>query len=171
MAFKKKEADSTVEDTAVAEVGSTRVVVPVQLYDRYVKLPEYKTIGSAGMDVYAYVKEGVDIIIGPGDRALIGTGLSVAIPEGFEIQVRPRSGLAFKNGIAVLNSPGTIDSDYRDEIGIILMNHSKQGFRVQHGDRIAQLVLAPVWQIDWEIVDDVNRIGTNRGGGFGSTGL
>lgn len=129
------------------------------------KLPQYATEGSAGMDVYA----AEDVCIWKGNRALVKTGLFVEIPKGYEIQVRPRSGLALKEGITVLNTPGTIDSDYRGEIGVILFNTSKLDYMVHVGDRIAQLVLCPVERIEWEHVDTLDE--TERGdGGFGSTG-
>ena len=130
-------------------------------------LPAYQTDGAAGMDIYAAIAE--DIIIAPGDFTAIPTGLSVALPEGFEIQVRPRSGLAFKHGVTVLNSPGTIDSDYRGEIKVALINHGTEPVTITHGMRIAQIVLAKVIQGDWQEVDALDE--TSRGtGGFGSTG-
>ena len=130
-------------------------------------LPAYQTDGAAGMDIYAAIAE--DIIIAPGHFTAITTGLSVALPEGFEIQVRPRSGLAFKHGITVLNSPGTIDSDYRGEIKVALINHGTEPVTITHGMRIAQMVLAKVIQGDWQEVAALDA--TSRGtGGFGSTG-
>lgn len=134
-------------------------------------LPQYETIGAAGLDVRAFIPE--PITIAAGHRALIPTGLYVEIPVGYEIQVRPRSGLALKKGITVLNTPGTIDSDYRNGIGVILANFSNDGFVVNPGDRIAQLILNEVPQINWipvESRDDLSS--TDRGlGGFGSTGV
>ena len=128
-------------------------------------LPAYATSGAAGMDVLS--AEGVTIR--PGQRHAVATGLSVAIPEGYEIQVRPRSGLAFKHGISVPNTPGTIDSDYRGELKVILINHGSDDFPIARGDRIAQLVLAPVTQAAWDEVEELDE--TARGeGGFGSTG-
>ena len=133
------------------------------------QLPAYETIGSAGMDVRAAVTEEDPIMLQPGERAMIPTGLSVAIPQGYEIQVRPRSGLAAKHGLTCLNTPGTIDSDYRGEIKVILINLGQEAFTIQRGERIAQLVLAPVTQLAWEEVDSLDE--TERGaGGFGSTG-
>ena len=130
-------------------------------------LPEYKTSGAAGADICAYIPE--TIIIKKGERAMIPTGLFFAIPEGFEIQVRPRSGLAAKNGIIVLNTPGTIDSDYRGEVKVILANLGSEDFEVKNGDRIAQIVLAPVTIGAFEQVSELDE--TERGaGGFGSTG-
>jgi len=133
-------------------------------------LPEYETSGAAGMDVRADLVNPLTIV--PGDTQLIPTGLFVAIPEGFEIQVRPRSGLSLKTGLRVANAPGTIDSCYRGEIKVIMHNTGKISQIINHGDRIAQLVLAPVVKCEWENVIDVNYLGeTDRGtGGFGSTG-
>ncbi len=131
-------------------------------------LPEYKTDGASGCDVHAFVKEPVELL--PGDIKLIPTGLACAIPEGFEIQVRPRSGLAAKNGITCLNTPGTIDSDYRGEIKVILINLGKEAFIVKNGDRIAQFVVAPVVRGIFKTVKSLDE--TRRGsGGFGSTGV
>ena len=131
------------------------------------KLPQYESPQAAGCDVLCNAK--YDTEIPPGGTALIPTGLFVDIPTGYEIQVRPRSGLALKNSITVLNSPGTIDADYRGEIGVILINHGKTYFVVKHGDRIAQLVLNKVEQIEW--VQDSGLTSTKRGKhGFGSTG-
>ena len=129
--------------------------------------PTYETSLSAGMDLRAYV-EG-PITLSPGERKLIKTGLHIELPEGYEAQVRPRSGLAFKKGITVLNSPGTIDADYRGDIGVILINHSNEEFVVKSGDRIAQLVISKFEKVDWETSDEINS--TLRGdSGFGSTG-
>ena len=128
-------------------------------------LPAYATSGAAGMDVLA----AEDLTLESGQRHAVATGLALAIPQGFEIQVRPRSGLALKHGISVPNSPGTIDSDYRGELKVILINHGTEDFAISRGDRIAQLVLAPVTQAEWEVVEQLDE--TNRGeGGFGSTG-
>ncbi|MCF6328424.1 MAG: dUTP diphosphatase [Henriciella sp.] len=132
-------------------------------------LPAYESLGAAGMDVRAAVPEGAPIVLAPGQRAMVPTGLSVAIPEGYEIQMRPRSGLAAKHGLTCLNTPGTIDSDYRGELKVILINHGSEAFTVKRGERIGQMVLAPVTRIVWNEVDDLG--GTARGtGGFGSTG-
>lgn len=129
------------------------------------ELPEYATDGAAGLDVVA----AEDVAFLPGARHAVATGLAVAIPPGFEIQVRPRSGLALKHGITVLNAPGTIDSDYRGEVKVILVNLGAEPFEIRRGDRIAQLVLAPVTQLSWLKVDELDD--TARGsGGFGSTG-
>jgi dUTP pyrophosphatase len=133
------------------------------------QLPAYETSGSAGMDVRAAVPEDGPLVLKPGERAMVPTGLSVAIPEGFEIQVRPRSGLAAKHGLTCLNTPGTIDSDYRGEIKVILINLGQEAFTIQRGERIAQLVLAPVTRLAWREVEALDE--TARGaGGFGSTG-
>ena len=130
-------------------------------------LPQYETIASAGMDVRAHIDEAINLA--PLERVLVKTGLFVEIPLGYEIQVRPRSGLAFKKGITVLNSPGTIDADYRGEIGVLLVNLSSEPFVIEDGERIAQLVLAPHEQAQWQQVDILEE--SNRGqGGFGSTG-
>lgn len=128
-------------------------------------LPAYASAGAAGMDVLAAEQ----VTLEPGRRHAVATGLSVAIPAGYEIQVRPRSGLAFKHGISVPNTPGTIDSDYRGELKVILINHGTEAFAVARGDRIAQLVLAPVTRAVWSEVEELDE--TARGtGGFGSTG-
>ncbi len=150
--------------------------VKVTKTDNSVTLPEYKTEGASGMDVQAFIplpeEKNIDyvraIIIPSGECRLIPTGLKVEIPEGYEIQVRPRSGLALKNQITVLNTPGTIDSDYRGEIGVILMNHGKNDFAVIHGERVAQLVFCPVAKMQFV---ESKLAETERGeGGFGSTG-
>ncbi|MEM9311893.1 MAG: dUTP diphosphatase [Pseudomonadota bacterium] len=128
-------------------------------------LPAYATAGAAGMDVMS----AEDITIAPGARHAVATGFAMAIPYGYEIQVRPRSGLAYKHGITVPNTPGTIDSDYRGELKVLLINHGAQPFTVERGDRVAQLVLAPVVQAAWSEVAELDV--TERGaGGFGSTG-
>ena len=133
------------------------------------QLPAYETDRSAGMDVRAAVPEGEPMVLAPGARAMVPTGLSVAIPQGYEIQVRPRSGLAAKHGLTCLNTPGTIDSDYRGEVKVILVNLGQDAFTIQRGERIAQLVLAPVTRLAWQAVDSLDE--TERGaGGFGSTG-
>lgn len=133
-------------------------------------LPQYETFGSAGMDVRAMLD--APVAIHPGNRMLIPTGLYVEIPVGYEIQVRPRSGLALKKGITVLNTPGTVDSDYRNGIGVILINLGQDDFIVESGDRIAQIVLNQVPQIEWVPVNSTEELSsTDRGlGGFGSTG-
>ena len=131
--------------------------------------PKYETEGAAGMDVRAAYDEGDAFELKPGERTMVPTGISVAIPEGYEIQMRPRSGLAAKHGLTCLNSPGTIDSDYRGELKVILINHGSETFTIARGERIGQMVLAPVTRLVWEEVDSLPE--TMRGeGGFGSTG-
>jgi dUTP pyrophosphatase len=131
-------------------------------------LPAYETTASAGMDVRANIDEPITLL--PFGRALVKTGLFLEIPAGFECQVRPRSGLALKKGLTVLNSPGTIDADYRGEVGVILINLSDQPIKIEDGERIAQLVFAPVVQAAWEVTDALTD--SDRGaGGFGSTGV
>lgn len=132
-------------------------------------LPAYETAGSAGMDLRAALPEGEPMSLAPGARAMVPTGLSFAIPLGYEVQIRPRSGLAAKHGLTCLNTPGTIDSDYRGEVKVILINLGEDAFVIERGERIAQMVLAPVTRAVWEqmaILDETAR-GT---GGFGSTG-
>lgn len=139
--------------------------------DRKLPLPSYETSGSAGADVRANfpVQSRDGVTLAPLERALIPTGLSMEIPEGFEVQVRPRSGLALKHGITLLNTPGTIDSDYRGPLGIIMVNLGTEPFHIDHGDRVAQLVVAPVVQAGFATVETLSE--TQRGeGGFGSTG-
>ena len=143
------------------------VKILVKKFDKNIKLPTYKTSGSSGMDLVAYIKN--KITINPGKTAMIPTGIAVAIPKNYEIQIRPRSGLAAKKGISVLNTPGTVDSDYRGEIKIILINLSKKSFVVKSGDRIAQMILCPIVRGKLKEVNNLPK--TLRGkGGFGSTG-
>lgn len=133
------------------------------------KLPKQAHIGDAGMDLHAYLETKTLTGLSPGQRMLIKCGFSMALEHGWEAQVRPRSGLSLKNGISVVNSPGTIDSDYRGEVGVILINHGDESFIINHGDRIAQMVITQVPQVEIEEVEELND--TNRGiGGFGSTG-
>lgn len=142
------------------------ITVPVQNNTDF-KLPQYATAASAGADLKAAIKEA--ITLAPLERSIIPTGLKIALPEGYEAQVRPRSGLAAKHGITVLNSPGTIDADYRGEIGVILVNLSQTSFTIQPEERIAQLVVAKYERIQWEETEELSQ--TDRGaGGFGSTG-
>ena len=141
--------------------------VLVRKLDPLVKLPEYKTNGASGMDLIAFIKE--PIIVKPKNSSIISTGISVAFSDDYEIQIRPRSGLAAKNNVSVLNTPGTIDSDYRGEIKVIIYNHGDTDFIINNGDRIAQMVLSPVVKVDLEETSDLPK--TIRGkGGFGSTG-
>lgn len=131
------------------------------------KLPSYATAQSAGMDLSAALEEAIEL--GPGDRALVPTGLAIALPEGYEAQIRPRSGLAIKHGVTVLNTPGTIDADYRGEIKVILINHGQEPFTIERGMRIAQMVVERFETISWDVVDSLDE--SERGeGGFGSTG-
>ena len=143
------------------------VKVLVKKLDPKVQLPKYKTEGSSGMDLMAFIKEPIEIA--PYNSELIPTGITVAIPNDLEIQIRPRSGLAAKSNISVLNTPGTIDSDYRGEIKVILFNHGKQNFKINNNDRIAQMILTPVIKMDLEETNELPE--SMRGeGGFGSTG-
>ena len=148
----------------------TDVNIPIQRLTNGagLPLPEYATASSAGADLLAAV-DGV-VVLETGDHAVIPTGVAIALPSGFEAQVRPRSGLAAKHGVTTLNAPGTIDADYRGEIGVILINHGRRPFTVERGMRIAQLVVAPVSQAVWRETDALDE--TARGdGGFGSTGV
>ena len=143
------------------------VKILVKKFDKNIKLPIYKTYGSSGMDLVAHIKN--KITIKPGKTAIIPTGIAVAIPKNYEIQIRPRSGLAVSKGISVLNTPGTIDSDYRGEIKIILINLGKKSFDIKSGDRIAQIIVCPVSKAKFKEVKQLPK--TTRGkGGFGSTG-
>lgn len=145
------------------------VSVPIQRLDhaRDLPLPQYQTSQSAGMDLCAAVD--AEVTLAPGAFAIVPTGYAIALPAGFEAQVRPRSGLAAKNGVTVLNAPGTIDADYRGEVGVILINHGKDPFVITRGMRIAQMVVAPVRTVMWEEKETLAE--TDRGaGGFGSTG-
>jgi len=134
-------------------------------------VPRYKTSGAAGLDLAACLD--TPLTIEPGGTARVPTGLQIALPAGHEGQVRPRSGLAARHGVTVLNAPGTIDEDYRGEVQVILINHGTEPFTIEHGDRVAQLIVAPVTHVDIEPVDDETALGgTERGGGgFGSTGV
>ena len=143
------------------------VKVLIKKLNPSVKLPSYKTSGASGMDLMAYIEEPIDLK--PGGAYLVPTGLSVAFPKEYEIQIRPRSGLAAKSSISVLNTPGTIDSDYRGELKIILFNHGKDEFTVNDEDRVAQMVLMPILKVEIEETNELPE--TIRGsGGFGSTG-
>ncbi len=131
-------------------------------------LPAYATSSSAGMDLTAAIEEAFEI--GPGERVLIPTGISISLPEGYEAQVRPRSGMAIKYGITILNSPGTIDADYRGEIKVILINHGQDAFTIERGMRIAQIVIARHEKVNWRVVEALDDTERNSGG-FGSTGF
>ncbi len=153
-----------------ARLPAPRVLVKRLAHGEGLDLPGYETAGAAGCDLRAAVALDAPIVLAPGERALVPTGLSIALPEGWEAQVRPRSGLAAKFGISCVNAPGTIDADYRGEIKVILINHGTDEFVIRRGDRIAQLVVAPVWQaafIECETLDETPR----GAGGFGSTGV
>ena len=136
--------------------------------DRDLPLPAYETDQAAGMDLRAAVRE--KLTVAPGDRCMVPTGIRIALPPGTEAQIRPRSGLAIRHGISMVNSPGTIDADYRGEINVLLINHGQEAFTIDRGDRIAQMVIAPVFQADWAIAESLED--TERGdGGFGHTGV
>ena len=139
-------------------------------YDESFPLPSYETTGAAGADVRASLGNGESMLLKPGERVLVPTGLSMEIPQGYEVQVRPRSGLSFKTGLMVLNSPGTIDSDYRGEVKIILGNLGSKEEIINHGDRVAQLVLAPVTQAHYVVTTEELSDTARGAGGFGSTG-
>ena len=146
----------------------TNTTIKVKVLDNSITLPKYETVSSAGMDIRAFIPEG-KIEIEPQERKLVRTGLCLEIPKGYEVQIRPRSGLALKNGITVLNSPGTIDADYRGELRVILINHSADRFLITNEMRIAQMVVAQFSRVDLLEVEDLSE--TDRGeGGFGSTG-
>tara|TARA_B110000971_G_scaffold106963_1_gene109623 strand:+ start:738 stop:1172 length:435 start_codon:yes stop_codon:yes gene_type:complete len=131
------------------------------------ELPQFETSHSAGMDLRANIE--APIVLEKGARALVATGIKLALPDGYEAQIRPRSGLAYKHGITVLNSPGTIDADYRGDVGVLLINHGNDSFIIEDGMRVAQMVVAQYTQFTWDTVDDLDD--TSRGeGGFGSTG-
>lgn len=130
--------------------------------------PQYMTEGASGMDLFASLEE--EVTLNPGERRLIPTGIAVAIPEGFEGQVRPRSGLAIQKGIGLVNGPGTIDSDYRGEIGVLLINFGREPFTIRNGDRIAQMVISRVYRATMEVVDDLPET-KRQEGGFGHTGI
>ena len=152
-------------------MSAAGVPVPVQILDHAqgLPLPKYETALAAGCDLLAALPEGVTVTLAPGERTLVPCGIALALPAGYEAQVRPRSGLALRHGVTVLNAPGTIDADYRGEVGAILINHGQSDFIIERGLRIAQLVLAQVSQAEWQ--ETANLDETERGaGGFGSTG-
>lgn len=158
--------------TAIApqndDSGQVRVAIKIWDHAKDLPLPAYATAQSAGMDILAAID--APIVLNTGDSAMVATGISIALPAGYECQVRPRSGLAAKNGVTVLNSPGTVDADYRGEIKAILINHGKAPFTIEHGMRIAQIVIARYEQAVWDVRDTLEE--TSRGaGGFGSTGV
>jgi len=143
------------------------IKIQIKKLSNSVSIPKYETSGSSGMDIAAHIED--NVMINPGEKVLVPTGFSVAIPRGYEIQIRPRSGLAVKKNITVLNTPGTIDADYRGEVKVILINFGKEKFVIENGDRIAQMVVCPVTQANLEEVKELTS--TERGSdGFGSTG-
>ena len=152
------------------EVGRVVVrIARVEGADTDVALPCYETAGAAGADIRANLADRGVVILQPGARVLVATGLRLEIPEGYEVQIRPRSGLALKHGITLANAPGTIDSDYRGPLGVILLNAGSEAYEVKHGERIAQMIVAPVVQADFQLMDSLAE--SMRGaGGFGSTG-
>ena len=145
-----------------------RIYIKRLKHNPTVSLPQYMTEGSSGMDLFASLDEA--ITLEPGERRLVPTGISVAIPQGFEGQVRPRSGLAIRNGIGVINAPGTIDADYRGEIGVLLINFAKEPFTLRNGDRVAQLIISRVFRAVWEETEELPPT-LRQGGGFGHTGV
>lgn len=144
--------------------------IKVLAHGEQLPLPQYESAQAAGMDLRAAIADGGDLVCEPGERCLVPTGIAIALPEGYEAQVRPRSGLALKHGITVLNSPGTVDADYRGEIKVILINLGQESFQIARGDRIAQLVIAAVEQPHVKVVSELDETG-RAGGGFGSTGV
>jgi dUTP pyrophosphatase len=162
---------STEMDCFVADAPRNDVKIDLQIlsHGKDLPLPTYATPQSAGLDLSAAIPPGEKLELAPGQRALVPTGLAIALPAGYEAQIRPRSGLAAKNGVTVLNTPGTIDADYRGEIKVILINLGNEAFIIERGMRIAQMVIARHEQASWSIVDSLDE--TSRGaGGFGSTG-
>ncbi len=134
------------------------------------QMPAYESDLAAGVDLRAAIDQNTPIVLQAGERALIATGLAMALPPGYEAQIRPRSGLAYKHGISVVNTPGTVDADYRGEVKILLINHGQKPFSINRGDRIAQMIIAPVTQAVFNVVDTLSE--TKRGaGGYGSTGI
>lgn len=155
--------------SAIQKANDNQVSIALKILDhaKDLPLPAYATAQAAGMDIVAAID--APIVMQPGERALVPTGLSIALPAGFECQIRPRSGLAAKNGVTVLNSPGTVDADYRGEIKAILINLGQEPFTIERGMRIAQMIIARYTQASWSVVADLDE--TSRGaGGFGSTG-
>jgi dUTP pyrophosphatase len=150
---------------------STQVKIDVRQlpHGKGLSLPTYQTAHAAGLDLLAAVPEDAPLVLLPGKHAMVPTGLTIALPEGYEAQVRPRSGLAAKHGVTVLNAPGTVDADYRGEINVLLINHSTEPFTIRRGERIAQMVIASVVRAEFVLTDELSS--TDRGsGGFGSTG-
>ncbi len=156
------------ENTTIINEDDIEVALKPLEHAVGLKLPTYATTQSAGMDLTAALEEAIEL--DAGDRALIPTGLSIALPQGFEAQIRPRSGLAINHGVTVLNSPGTIDADYRGEIKVILINHGKEPFTIQRGMRIAQMVVERYTHVNWKVVNELDSNEERGEGGFGSTG-
>ena len=150
--------------------GDVEVAVRRLAHGSDLPLPAYASEGAAGLDLRAATPDGETIEIKPGGRQVVPTGIAIALPAGYEAQVRPRSGLARRHGVTCLNSPGTVDSDYRGEIAVILINHGQEPFAIARGDRIAQLVVAPVTRARWRTVADLDETGRGSGG-FGSSGV
>jgi dUTP pyrophosphatase len=149
-------------------ISKMKIYVKRLKKDQPASIPRYMTPGASGMDLFASLEK--EVTLEPGERRLIPTGIAVAIPEGFEGQVRPRSGLAIQKGIGIVNGPGTIDSDYRGEIGVLLINFGKEPFTIRHGERIAQMVISQVLRAALEEVDELPTT-RRQGGGFGHTGI
>jgi len=146
-------------------------IVRLEGFDPHVALPSYETTGAAGADIRANLSlnDRAGLFLEPGQRQLVSTGFAIEIPQGFEVQIRPRSGLALKHGVTLANSPGTIDADYRGPVGVILINLGSEPFEISHGDRIAQMVVAPVIQAEFVLANGLSE-SDRGGGGFGSTG-
>ena len=153
----------------LASVSAVRVRLLRLPHAEGVEAPAYATDGAAGLDLRAATPADTPLVLAPGARALVPTGFAVALPAGYEAQVRPRSGLALRHGVTCLNSPGTVDADYRGEVGVILVNHGAEPFTIARGDRIAQLVVAAVSRVEWEAAETLDDT-ARGGGGFGSTG-
>lgn len=156
-------------DSTVAASRPLTIVARYLPHGEGLPLPAYATDFSAGMDLLAAVPEDAPMVLQPGDWCAVPTGLSIALPQGYEAQVRPRSGLAFKHAVTVLNAPGTIDADYRGEVKVLLINHGRAAFEISRGMRIAQMLVAPVIAVGWETADHLDETGRGAGG-FGSTG-
>ncbi|MCH2227691.1 MAG: dUTP diphosphatase [Candidatus Caenarcaniphilales bacterium] len=152
---------------------SQQLQIQIKKLHPEVQTPFYATPGSAGFDLRAFLMDSSSITIPAGKRAKVTTGLQMVLPEGYELQIRPRSGLAFKHGISLTNTPGTIDCDYRGEIQILMINHGEEDFTIEHGDRIAQAVLAPIYQASFEEITELPSEEDNKrlAGGFGSSGV
>ncbi len=163
-----KETEVKTMNIKETETKMVKILVKQLPHGKGLPIPKYMSSHAAGMDLFAAV--GSELKLLRGERTLVPTGISIAIPEGYEAQVRPRSGLAIKHGISVLNTPGTIDADYRGEVGVILINHSDKDFIIKRGDRVAQMIINKVEKADLFLVDELPETGRNEGG-FGHTGL